>query len=396
MGTEKLADENNDSNNDPMRFESDRDDEEEEFAKLKEKMKHPVLREFADYLYANKLYKIEELEYLLLKEWDGIFPIPMVSDDAAAGQQNFLYRMGDFVVRKTIGSRFPEVGGIKLRVLIIPVVSYDFSFVYILERETRSFMAAIGGHKIYNRNPDTIANNLISLEKQVADGWELVNSRVSTFKRVGTPTDLLFGKQEGNNLNAEKPADENNDNNLTGFEDAIYYREKDLAKLKKKMKHPILREFADYLWLNHTPEQIKALLLKEWDDYYPKAALGFGNKTPIAGLKEFLWNMGEFVVRRVVGKDFVQIGGCQLYISVVPDTRRDEALHIYVVEGTTRSLLAQGCGNDTRDYDPDTIADDLLSLERQVKEGWELVRRRVLALDLLGTPTDLPFRKGQE
>jgi hypothetical protein len=171
-------------------------------------------------------------------------------------------------------------------------------------------------------------------------------------------------------------------------------KKKNIDSLKARMEHPILREFADYLYSNgYSPGRIKALLLEEWDDYYPKAALGFGNKIPVVGLQKFLWYMGVFVVDRVVGTHFPKIGGHQLHIFVVPDPSRDEASYIYVVEDMTRSLLARGCGNDTRDHDPDTIARDLLDLERQVREGWELVKRRVLALGLLGTPTDLPLGK---
>ena len=161
---------------------------------LKARMKHPVLKEFADYLYANKLYKIEELEYLLLKEWDGIYPTPIVFDDAIIYLGDFLYSMGDFVFRKIIGSHFPKIGDCELAFSIIPVASYGRSFVYILERETRSYMATGCGHKTWNHNPDTIAEDLLDLENQVKEGWELVKSRVLALDLLGTPADLPFRK----------------------------------------------------------------------------------------------------------------------------------------------------------------------------------------------------------
>jgi len=176
---------------------SEKEEKKKNIDSLKEKMKHPILKEFADYLYANKLYKIEELECLLLKKWDAIFPTPMVFDDAVVGLGDFLYQMGDFVVQKTIGSRFPKVGGIELCISIIPAASYGHSFVYTLESETRSFMAAGCGCKTYNHDPDIIAEDLLDLERRVREGWELVRRRAFALSLLGTPTDLPLGKQKG-------------------------------------------------------------------------------------------------------------------------------------------------------------------------------------------------------
>jgi len=162
---------------------------------LKAMMKHPILREFADYLFARGAYDIDDIESLLLKEWDGIYPTHLVFNDATDDLGNFLYSMGDFVVRKIIGSHFPEVGGIELTISIIPVASYGHSFVYILEKETRSHMATGCGCNTYNHDPDIITEDLLSLEKQVKEGWELVKKRVLALDLLGTLADLPLGKQ---------------------------------------------------------------------------------------------------------------------------------------------------------------------------------------------------------
>jgi len=187
-------------------------------------------------------------------------------------------------------------------------------------------------------------------------------------------------------LNVEKQTDENNDNPD---------EKKDFIRLKKRMEHQILREFAEYLFASgvYDIDDIESLLLKKWDDVYPP----IGSRDNIlADLGSFLWFMGDFIVERVVGESFPKIGDQQLFIEVIPYPNCEDSSYVYIIETTTHSFLVRGCGCRTWWHDPDSIAEDLKEIESKMKEGWELVKSRVLALDLLGTPADLPFRKGQE
>ncbi|MDV3293433.1 MAG: hypothetical protein LYZ70_04105 [Nitrososphaerales archaeon] len=172
-------------------------------------------------------------------------------------------------------------------------------------------------------------------------------------------------------------------------------QDESIDSLKTKMTHPILREFADYL---HADEKysigdMESLLLKEWDGAMPQDVLG---DDVLVDLGNFLYNIGDFVVEKVIGDTLQEIGGHQLYVKTVTDPSYDSNSYIYVVESTTRSLLAEGCGCKTWNHDPDSIADDLTSLQAQLKSGWELVQRRVLTLNLLGGPTDLPLRDAED
>jgi len=193
-------------------------------------------------------------------------------------------------------------------------------------------------------------------------------------------------------LGTEKPADDNDD--LMGFESDRDDERKELAELKEKMKHPVLKEFADYLANDgaYSTGDIEILLLRPWDGAYPQ---DIPSDDILVDLGNFLYHMGSFAIQKVIKDDFPKVGGHQLYIRVTSDPNYEDGSEVYVLELTTRTLLAVGCGCKTWNHDPDTIADDLLSLERQVKEGWELVRRRVLALGLLGTPTDLPLGRAE-
>lgn len=169
--------------------------------------------------------------------------------------------------------------------------------------------------------------------------------------------------------------------------------EESIDSLKTTMTHLILREFADYL---HADEKysigdMESLLLKEWDGAIPQDVL---SDDVLVDLGNFLYNMGDFVVEKVIGDTLQEVGGHQLYVKTVADPSYDSNSYIYVVESTTRSLLAEGCGCKTWNHDPDSIADDLTSLQAQLKSGWELVQRRVLTLNLLGSPTDLPMKNG--
>ncbi|MDG7022994.1 MAG: hypothetical protein JRN45_00575 [Nitrososphaerota archaeon] len=169
--------------------------------------------------------------------------------------------------------------------------------------------------------------------------------------------------------------------------------EEGLDALKERMKHPVLKEFADYLVVDekYSVGDIEALLLLPWDGAYPQGILG---DDVLVDIGNFLYSMGDFAVEKVIKDDFQKIGGRQLYVKTVPDPSYEDSSHVYVIESTTRTLLAEGCGCKTWHHDPDTIAFDLLSLEGQLESGWELVQKRVLALNLLGSPTDLPLRNG--
>jgi hypothetical protein len=170
---------------------------------------------------------------------------------------------------------------------------------------------------------------------------------------------------------------------------------KNIDSLEARMKHPVLKEFAEYLFASgaYDIDDIESLLLKKWGDVYP--AIGSRDNI-LADLGSFLWFMGDFVVERVVGESFPKIGDQQLFIEVIPYPNCEDSSYVYIIETTTHSFLVRGCGCRTWWHDPDSIAEDLKEIESKMKEGWELVKKRVLALDLLGTPTDLPFRKGQE
>jgi hypothetical protein len=171
--------------------------------------------------------------------------------------------------------------------------------------------------------------------------------------------------------------------------------EESIDSLKARMKHPILREFTDYL---HADEKysigdMESLLLKEWNGAIPQDV---PSDDVLVDLGNFLYNMGDFLVEKVIGDSLHEIGGHRLYVKTVADPSYDSNSYIYVIESTTRSLLAEGCGCKTWRHDPDSIADDLASLEVQLKSGWDLVQRRVLTLSLLGSPTDLPLGEAGE
>jgi hypothetical protein len=168
-----------------------------------------------------------------------------------------------------------------------------------------------------------------------------------------------------------------------------------IDSLKSKMKHPILREFADYL---HADEKysigdMESLLLKEWNGAIPQDVL---SDDVLVDLGNFLYNMGDFLVEKVIGDTLQEVGGHRLYVKTIADPSYDSNSYIYIVESTTRSLLAEGCGCKTWRHDPDSIADDLEGLEAQLKSGWELVQRRVLTLSLRGNPADLPLGEAEE
>ena len=164
--------------------------------------------------------------------------------------------------------------------------------------------------------------------------------------------------------------------------------EETIDTLKARMKHPILREFADYLDADekYSIGDMEHLLLEEWGGAYPTA---LPTDDLLVDIGSFLYNMGAFVLEKGIGNSLPKVGGQQLYFSTVPDPSYEGTSHVYVVESTTRTLLAE-YSDKTWTFCPDAIADALAYLESQMKRGWELVQRRVLALNLLGNPVDMP------
>ena len=145
--------------------------------------------------------------------------------------------------------------------------------------------------------------------------------------------------------------------------------------LKSLAGKPFLREFAEWLYHNqyYDEDEIAHLLCRKWEDAFPRSIIG---DDLLVDIGAFLYNMAEFSVEKVYGKEWWMAGTHR--IRIVAEPSYEDRSYVYVLELKTKTVLAEGFGEKTWNCNPEIIEENLKDLVSQLKKSRNLLGVRVI------------------
>lgn len=146
-----------------------------------------------------------------------------------------------------------------------------------------------------------------------------------------------------------------------------------MKNVLKKIKFPLLKEFAEWCIKDGIYDENEALLLltEKWNGAYPEALLG---DDLLVDIQNFCFNIGAFALEKAkksAGYDESREG--YLFTTVHPSY--DDESEILIYNRETRTLVAEA-GWKTWNTNPEKLEGELEDLIEEIKKGIELVRKR--------------------